>query len=301
MADNLFILEPETVESVGNVFEGLSDAIDGISDGIRGLDTGTSEAHLIGDAPSFDVDVKSALNATADNIKKLGIHIYNVYMYMHNVVLNHTSLQVKLEFKDLTPEEEESETPETSQDQYGNPFAAAAGVAAADNASNGSGNKGNNKKNIKADQKKPIDAIFTKVGYVYPQEDILSEESKNFFNRVQYDENGYAKVGDRYVVACDYTVGNVGEVLRFTQKTGEILECVIGITTRNEENKNVLNFVVDDSKSYVIPNRVTLSILWNNDEIENIGDISKAGTYHLPPDEEIAPGHYKNLNTISEV
>ena len=56
--------------------------------------------------------------------------------------------------------------------------------------------------------------------------------------RNEYIEN-YAMLGERYVVKCDSSLGKIGDILRFTQNDGTVVECVIGATTVGAASKNL--------------------------------------------------------------
>ena len=45
---------------------------------------------------------------------------------------------------------------------------------------------------------------------------------------MNFDEEGFGIIGDRYVIACTTTFGNVGDCVDFVQEDGSVLKCVIG-------------------------------------------------------------------------
>lgn len=75
-----------------------------------------------------------------------------------------------------------------------------------------------------------------------------------------FDEEGFAKIGDRYVVATTTTFGNVGDYIDVYQEDGTIIKCIIGdIKSQRDANCNewghdnghcVVEFVVDKSSWY---------------------------------------------------
>ena len=75
-----------------------------------------------------------------------------------------------------------------------------------------------------------------------------------------FDEEGFAKIGDRYVVATTTTFGNVGDFIDVYQEDGTIIKCVIGdIKSQGDAGCNkwghnngtcVVEFVVDKNKWY---------------------------------------------------
>jgi hypothetical protein len=77
---------------------------------------------------------------------------------------------------------------------------------------------------------------------------------------MNFDEEGFAKIGDRYVVATTTTFGKVGDFIDFYQEDGTVIKCVIGdIKSQGDagctkwghnNGRCVVEFVVDKSKWY---------------------------------------------------
>lgn len=77
---------------------------------------------------------------------------------------------------------------------------------------------------------------------------------------MNFDEEGFAKIGDRYVVAVTTTFGNVGDYIDVYQEDGTVIKCVIGdIKSQNDagctewghnNGQCVVEFVVDKSSWY---------------------------------------------------
>ena len=77
---------------------------------------------------------------------------------------------------------------------------------------------------------------------------------------MNFDEQGFGKIGDRYVVATTTTFGQVGDFIDVKQADGSIIKCIIGdIKNQNDEGCNqwghnsgqcVVEFVVDKSSWY---------------------------------------------------
>ena len=120
-----------------------------------------------------------------------------------------------------------------------------------------------------------VENKFTKVGYAYPDKENLSDESKKVFDdsEFDYDDDGYARIGERYVIAADESVGKVGDVVKFTQKDGTVVETVIGINTTSDKYKDNINFIVSSDKANDFKSTdLTKTLLENNDKIENCGN-----------------------------
>ena len=112
---------------------------------------------------------------------------------------------------------------------------------------------------------------------------------------MNFDEEGFAKIGDRYVIACTTTFGNVGDFIDVYQKDGTILKCVIGdIKNQNDEGCTkwghdngdcIIEFVVDKDMWYsgnrgnhVNPGTPNCHPEWNQD-IEKI--VNKGNFFDL--------------------
>ena len=109
------------------------------------------------------------------------------------------------------------------------------------------------------------------VSYAVPKQEQLSNESKEIFNNdVHYDDSGYSKIGDRYVIAADSSLGKVGDVIKFTDSTGKTTECVIGVNTVTSSNKNKMYFLVDEDKTSVNPIKIDTDI--TSSKAENLGN-----------------------------
>ena len=77
---------------------------------------------------------------------------------------------------------------------------------------------------------------------------------------MNFDTNGFGKIGDRYVVATTTTFGNVGDFIDVVQSDGTVIKCVIGdIKNQNDagctkwghnNGQCVVEFVVDKSSWY---------------------------------------------------
>ena len=93
---------------------------------------------------------------------------------------------------------------------------------------------------------------------------ITSVSSKQYKLReaagMNFDEEGFAKIGDRYVVAVTTTFGNVGDYIDVYQEDGTVIKCIIGdIKSQGDagctkwghnNGQCVVEFVVDKSSWY---------------------------------------------------
>ena len=137
------------------------------------------------------------------------------------------------------------------------------------------------------------------INYAYINSDKLTDKSKELFNDAtfNYDSNtGYALVDGKYVIACDSTVGEVGDIIKFTQKDGTIVECVVGTNTVTDASKNVINFIVDKENW---ANKTPMSISENL--INNTTTITNAGQYNVKPSGTITTLINENANTSKDI
>lgn len=137
------------------------------------------------------------------------------------------------------------------------------------------------------------------VNYAYINSDKVTDKSKELFNDAtfNYDSNtGYALVDGKYVIACDSTVGEVGDIIKFTQEDGTIVECVVGTNTVTDASKNVINFIVDKENW---ANKTPMSISENL--INNTTTITNAGQYNVKPSGTITTLINENANISKDI
>lgn len=106
---------------------------------------------------------------------------------------------------------------------------------------------------------------------------------------MNFDSEGFGKIGDRYVVATTTTFGNVGDYVDFERSDGSVLKCIIGDlknqSDRNcnvwghENGQNIVEFVVDKNSWYGSnhsnPGTVSCHPEWN----QNITKATNYGNY----------------------
>ena len=113
-----------------------------------------------------------------------------------------------------------------------------------------------------------------KVDYAYISDGTLPEESQALFEHVTYDDGGYGVVEGKYVIACDESYGKVGDVIKFTQNDGTVVECVVGVNTTSTEGTGTINFVVDkEIISEKGPAEFSSTLVENNTKVENYGQL----------------------------
>lgn len=124
---------------------------------------------------------------------------------------------------------------------------------------------------------------------------------------MNFDEEGFGKIGDRYVIACTTTYGKVGDYVDIVQEDGTIIKCIIGdIKNQNDAGCNkwghnngqcVVEFVVDKNTwysggkgSHANPGTSSCHPEWN----QNITQVINRGSYFDSP---AGPKDITNLDT----
>lgn len=105
---------------------------------------------------------------------------------------------------------------------------------------------------------------------------------------MNFDSEGFGKIGDRYVVATTTTFGNVGDYIDVVQEDGSVIKCIIGdIKSQGDPGCNqwghnngqcVVEFVVDKASWYgghANPGTSSCHPEWN----QNITQIINKGNY----------------------
>lgn len=105
---------------------------------------------------------------------------------------------------------------------------------------------------------------------------------------MNFDDEGFGKIGDRYVVATTTTFGKVGDFLDVYKEDGTVIKCIIGdIKNQNDANcnayghnngNNIIEFVVDYNTWYnghENPGSASCHPEWN----QNITKIVNKGNY----------------------
>ncbi len=103
---------------------------------------------------------------------------------------------------------------------------------------------------------------------------------------MNFDEQGFGKIGDRYVVATTTTFGQVGDFIDVKQADGSIIKCIIGdIKSQKDEGCNqwghnngqcVVEFVVDKSSWYGTNKTV---VKYHPEFNQTISSITNKGNY----------------------
>ena len=291
-----FMLETSDVESAASSLKQVSSNISNISSSVSGYDTTCEDGF----------DFASAKNVIASNIEACSIKVTNTANLLTAVVEAHTDVQNKLANSGNNNSNTNSNTggnnknrgtsSNTSSNRTysggyssgGSSYSSGGGYSASIPVATTTINKPKEEKKKEEQTKEKedkkvvtVNANLSKVGYACVDFSKLSEESKKVMEdgNLKYDKNGYAKIKNRYIVAVDSSIGKVGDVLRFTQKDGTIIEAIIGVATINQNNKNNISFIVSSyQQSNFVASDFSKKLLENNEKIENYGNYTEAKT-----------------------
>ena len=161
-----------------------------------------------------------------------------------------------------------------------------------------------------------LGSVFTYMGW----QTITSPSSQQYKLRQtageNYDSEGFAKIGDRYVVACTLTYGNVGDYIDVYQSDGTILKCIIGdIKNQSDSGCNkwghqqgqcVIEFVVNKNMWYGSghsnPGTSTCHPEWGGKTIVKIANVGSFSKGDVPvQDSQNANDNNSSIGTISNI
>ena len=304
----IFMLDTDVVTSAANEIGSLTSKMNEVANSINSYDTSCED----------EFDFSNAKSVLSSNIEVCSTKIKNTSVFLENVVSAHTKLQSSMKFDgsdnfsaDKKTSSDSSNANENlssgggnySRGSYsGNPstgfvsggaIAGGAAVAnlvseeATDNLEKPEEDDLEKEKNNNSTNglEKKVTTEINKVNYAYVNNDIITDKLKKIFDDAtfKYDENtGYALVDGKYVIACDSSVGEVGDVIKFTQKDDSVIECVVGVNTVTDHFKNSISFIVDKK---IWSNKTPLS--FSENLINNTTSITNAGKYNIKSDEAI--------------
>ena len=293
-------IETNDLDSAAESISQMTTKVSDIADTVSGHDVS-----LDGGVENGDWDFEGVKSKIVSNLEACATKIKNTASALDAVSQSHTKLQNSLKFKDPTaPADDGNGNNKPTGNSTGRNAGSSGGSSGSSGGYSGGYSGGHSggtsgivvpttpkakkekeEKEEKVEQKRVVEEEelktvevknnFTKVGYAYADKDNLSEDSKKVFDdgKFKYDDDGYAKIGDRYVIAADPSVGKVGDVIKFTQKDGSVGEAVIGINTSSDKYKDSINFIVSSDKANDFRStNLTKNLLENNEKIENCGN-----------------------------
>ena len=299
---SLFMIETGNVDSTSSAVGKIVSQISDLSSSVSGYDTSCEDGF----------DFASAKNAIASNIEACVIKVQNTASILNTVSQTHTQLQSSLKYKQEQSDSKSGKKSSSGGSSSGGSYSGGGGYYGGGSYSGGGGysSVGNAAAAAtgaaaatalkKAEEKKAtqteITNSFKAVGYVYINKDKLNEDAKKVFEHddFKYDENGYAKIGDRYVVTVDESLAKEGDIIKFTQKDGTEIEAIVGLTTTGSKYKDKINFIISPDKELdENVEKISENILKDNKKIEVVGNIL--------PKEEVEAGQISTSATPSTI
>ncbi len=134
----------------------------------------------------------------------------------------------------------------------------------------------------------PVDTNLPQTISTVEAPSTISKDSSRVFmdDDFTYDEKGYAKLGDNYVVSCNENIGKVGDEIIITSSNGESVNCVVGNTTNSTDSIDI----IVDKVSYS-PEANTIPQNYNS----HIARIENKGQSKLLPSIELSSGATTNV------
>ena len=300
---SVFMVETSDLDSAASSVTSLASDLQSVSDSVNGYDTANEDG--------FDFD--SAKSVIAGNIAACATKMGNAANILQTVSTSHTDLQNGLKFgqggttnsagKSSAASSQNSQSANSNSGNYGGNSGSGRSSGGSGGYSGGSGGSSggavpkyrlpvelggqaipvaatigsNNDKQEQQKQNKNrlgiVDVKLSSSGYAVIDKK-LSDDSKKLFADEQFSyDNGYAKIDDNYVVACDSSIGEVGDVIKFKQNDGDVVSGVIGVSTHEKNNADKLYFIVDKNESSLKKSVVVDNLIKDNKTIENVGSI----------------------------
>lgn len=289
----LFLLDCDIATSSAGDIDSTASEFESLQSEVSGYDTSCEDGF----------DFSSAKSAIASNLEACSIKAKNSSKLINAVVSAHTSLQNKLIYGKKEEESQQKSNSSSGSGSGGSGGSSGGGGGYSGGGGGYSGGAGGNSgasgiisgvssaiaselSSAELGQLGEIIGKFailvnTKVDKVtcsqVDKSKLTDEEKKIFENeKFKYNDDGYAMIGDRYVISCDKSFGNIGDAITFYKKDGTKVECVIGHITSDENVMNTVNFYVDPEK-WKASNTNNITI----DLAKDISKIVNSGKYEL--------------------
>ena len=286
----LFLLDCDIATSSAGDIDSTASEFESLQSEVSGYDTSCEDGF----------DFSSAKSAIASNLEACSIKAKNSSKLINAVVSAHTSLQNKLIYGKKEEKSQQKSNSSSGSGSVGSGGSSGGGGGYSGGGGGYSGGVGGNSgasgiisgvssaiaselSSAELGQLGEIIGKFailvnTKVDKVtcsqVDKSKLTDEEKKIFENeKFKYNDDGYAMIGDRYVISCDKSFGNVGDAITFYKKDGTKVECVIGHITSDENVMNTVNFYVDPEKWKASnTNNITIDLAKDISKIVNSGE-----------------------------
>ena len=273
----LFVLDTEIVTTGSGSTKSISSQLNDIAGAVASyvVDTDTEE--------SFNF--AGARDVIAQNIEACATKVSNSSGYMEAVVTSHTALQQN-EF--MSPAEKARMQSQASGgkglESYGGGGYGGGGSYGGGSYGGGSyggGGSYNADNFVIADglvtdpTKDRESVLLSTVACAYLATDQVTLPTIQLLNESKATSEGYLKIGSRYLIACDKSIANVGDVLSFVKEDGSVVEFVVATTTTSKDSKNTITFIMDPNNKTPVAIDDYKNLYNNVKEVKNRGNIAE--------------------------
>ena len=273
----LFVLDTEIVTTGSGSTKSISSQLNDIAGAVASyvVDTDTEE--------SFNF--AGARDVIAQNIEACATKVSNSSGYMEAVVTSHTALQQN-EF--MSPAEKARMQSQASGgkglESYGGGGYGGGGSYGGGSYGGGSyggGGSYNADNFVIADglvtdpAKDRESVLLSTVACAYLATDQVTLPTIQLLNESKATSEGYLKIGSRYLIACDKSIANVGDVLSFVKEDGSVVEFVVATTTTSKDSKNTITFIMDPNNKTPVAIDDYKNLYNNVKEVKNRGNIAE--------------------------
>jgi len=268
----LFVLDTEIVTTGSGSTKSISSQLNDIAGAVASyvVDTDTEE--------SFNF--AGARDVIAQNIEACATKVSNSSGYMEAVVTSHTALQQN-EF--MSPAEKARMQSQASGgkglESYGGGGYGGGGSYGGGSYGGGGSYNADNfviAEGLVTDPAKDRESVLlSTVACAYLATDQVTLPTIQLLNESKATSEGYLKIGSRYLIACDKSIANVGDVLSFVKEDGSVVEFVVATTTTSKDSKNTITFIMDPNNKTPVAIDDYKNLYNNVKEVKNRGNIAE--------------------------
>lgn len=294
----VFMLDCDSVTSGASSIGNLATQVSQVGDSVSGYDTSCEDGF----------DFASAKSAMASNVEACVTKIKNTQSLVEGVVSSHTALQSSLSMNGDANQAADTNGSTTSADGTNTSGSGYTGGGYSGGGYSGGGYSGGGYSGggsysagvatgvvseiVSELQEAELERVeevvdvtnkIDKVDQVTINLDELDDKLKSdYIKKLEYNEQGYGMVGDRYVVVCDKTVGAVGDEIVITDKEGNEVKCIVGINLDGQAGENTktnISFIVNDKWDGNNENNPKIDL--SNSKVTNTGPEGKYASKQL--------------------
>ena len=256
----LFLLDCDSVTSAAGNFDSVANELKNVQSTVSSYDTSCEDGF----------DFASAKSVIASNLEACATKVQNSSKLVNTVVSSHTSLQGKLIYGKKEEEEKKKTSTGGSSSGGGSYSGGGGGYSGGGGGYSGGGGGSYTPVAVAApaapqlrkviEDIKEIKTEVKEVECINFDKTKLSKEAQELFEdekELKYNSDGYAMYGNRYIISCDESFGEVGDRITFVREDGTKVDCIIGQVTKDAKDKNKVSFFVDEK-------------VWKKDNATNI-------------------------------